>query len=109
MSENLYTFAVTRLRSKELELLNGPFIDQLIGCKTHEDCRRLLGEKGWGKPEESDEEVLRAQRQKTWELMGELVPQIWQKGASFMKMIFLKYRALTSQFLLQISLQKNIN
>lgn len=35
--------------------------------------------------------------------------QIWQKGASFMKMIFLKYRALTSQFLLQISLQKNIN
>lgn len=35
--------------------------------------------------------------------------QIWQKGASFMKIIFLKYRALTSQFLLQISLQENIN
>lgn len=34
---------------------------------------------------------------------------IWQKGASFMKIIFLKYRALTSQFLLQISLQENIN
>lgn len=31
------------------------------------------------------------------------------KGASFMKIIFLKYRALTSQFLLQISLQENIN
>lgn len=76
MSKNLYTFAVTRLRSKELELLNGSFIDQLIGCKTHEDCRRLLGEKGWGKPEESDEEVLRAQRQKTWELMGELVDDL---------------------------------
>lgn len=31
------------------------------------------------------------------------------KGGVVYEMIFLKYRALTSQFLLQISLQKNIN
>ena len=38
MPENLYTYAVARIRSKELSLLNNQFLDQLLASKTYEEA-----------------------------------------------------------------------
>ncbi|HKL79791.1 MAG TPA: V-type ATPase subunit, partial [Mobilitalea sp.] len=43
-------------------------------CKNEKECLRLLTDKGWGKPENaSSEQLLTTEREKTWELMRELV------------------------------------
>ena len=34
MAEKQYTYAVARIRSKELSLLNGMFLDQLLAART---------------------------------------------------------------------------
>ena len=74
MAENQYIYAVARIRSKELTLLSKPFFDQLLACKNYEDCLRLLVDKGWGKSaDENAEQLLAIEREKTWELIRELV------------------------------------
>jgi V/A-type H+/Na+-transporting ATPase subunit C len=74
MVENQYTYAVARIRSKELSLLDKPFFDQLLACKTHKDCLRLLVEKGWGTSgEESAEQILTIEEEKIWDTIKELV------------------------------------
>lgn len=74
MAENQYIYAVARIRSKELTLFNKTFINQLLACKEYKDCLRLLSEKGWGQAEdETAEQILAMEREKTWELMQELV------------------------------------
>ncbi len=79
MSDNQYYYAVARIRSKELSLLDQGFIDQLLGAKNIEEALRLLQDKGWHMPDEytteSDrvEKMLSAEKTKTWDLIGELV------------------------------------
>ncbi|MFR8003571.1 MAG: V-type ATPase subunit [Hydrogeniiclostridium sp.] len=77
MAEKQYAYAVARIRSRELELLTGAFIEQLLAAKNEEECLRLLAEKGWaGGTSEvhgDPEEFLTAEREKIWALMRELV------------------------------------
>ena len=74
MSDNQYTYAVARIRSKELSLLGKSDFDQLMACKSEHDCLRYLRDKGWGKSgEENSEQLLAIEREKTWELIRELV------------------------------------
>ncbi len=77
MAEQLYTYAVARIRSKEMLLLSKTDIDQLLNCKSEKECLKLLAEKGWGKTGEEDaQEMLKAEREKTWNLMKELVEEL---------------------------------
>lgn len=74
MAEKQYYYAVARLRSKEGALLGKSDIDQLMSCKNEKECLRILSDKGWGRTgEENTEELLETEREKTWELMRELV------------------------------------
>ncbi|HWT26880.1 MAG TPA: V-type ATPase subunit [Mobilitalea sp.] len=77
MADKQFTYAVARIRSKELSLLNKSDIDQLMNCKTEKECLRLLTDKGWGNSgDESAEQMLSAERDKTWELIGELTEDL---------------------------------
>lgn len=77
MAEQNYTYAVARIRSKELALINQAVLEQLLASKSYEECLRLLYDKGWGKSgEETSEELLRVEREKTWELIRELVKDV---------------------------------
>ena len=79
MTDNQYYYAVARIRSRELGLLNQAFIDQLLGARSVDEAMRLMQDKGWHMPDEytteSDrvEKMLSAEKQKTWDLIGELV------------------------------------
>ncbi len=74
MIDKQYTYAVARIRSKELSLLSKSDVEQIMSCKSEAECLRLLAEKGWGKNgDETAEQLLSAEREKTWELMEELV------------------------------------
>jgi len=75
MTDNLYLYGVARIRSKEMSLFSKSDIDQLMSCKTEKECIRLLNDKGWGRndTDESLEQLLTSEREKTWELMDELV------------------------------------
>lgn len=69
-----YIYAVARIRSRELGLLSESFIDQLLQAEDEAQCRRLLAEKGWASPETDSEAMLSAEKEKTWDLIRELVP-----------------------------------
>lgn len=78
MSDLQYTYAVARIRSKELSLFSAATIEQLLARKTYENCLQFLQEKGWG---DSDtpmdaEKILTREREKTWEDIRELVPDM---------------------------------
>ncbi len=74
MTDDQYIYAVARIRSKELTLLDKSVLDQLMSCKSYEDCMRTLTDRGWGNPDDvTTEEMLSSEREKTWELMRELV------------------------------------
>lgn len=77
MADNQFLYAVARIRSKELSLLDKSDIEQLMSCKTEKECLRLLVDKGWGKTgEENSEQILSVEREKIWELMKELVEDL---------------------------------
>ena len=71
-----YVYAVARIRSKELSLLNQQALDQLMACKTYKDCLHVLSDKGWDVSSGNAEEILAAEREKTWNLMRELVEDL---------------------------------
>jgi len=74
MADNLYTYAVARIRSKELSLLSKSNLDQLLACNKYDECIQILTDKGWGKTSsDTVEELLAAEREKTWDLISELV------------------------------------
>lgn len=74
MAEELYLYAVARIRSKEMSLLGKTEIEQLLSSKKYEDCLRILTDRGWGKSGgNSTEKLLAEEREKTWELAAELV------------------------------------
>ena len=49
-----YTYAVARIRGRELSLFGGPVMEQLLACKTCEEALRFLADKGWGSGQSSD-------------------------------------------------------
>ena len=71
-----YTFAVARIRGRELALLGKADLEQLMGCPTVGAALRLLADRGWGEPgrEDSAEGVLAAEVRKTWRIVDELAP-----------------------------------
>ena len=75
MSDTDYAYAVARIRSKELTLLNAQIVEQLLAAKNSEECIRILEEKGWGGGETSPsaQSLLIQEREKTWSLIAELV------------------------------------
>lgn len=73
MADNEYVYAVARIRTKELSLLSAQSIEQLMACKTYEDCLRFLADKGWDSADGSAEKMLTAESEKTWELIGGMV------------------------------------
>ncbi|MDF2950856.1 MAG: hypothetical protein K0S18_439 [Anaerocolumna sp.] len=77
MADDQFVYAVARIRAKELTLLDNAFFDQLMAAKSYKECLQLLSDKGWGRTgEESAEELLSVEREKTWDLMGELVSDL---------------------------------
>ena len=70
---NDYIYAVARVRGKELQLLPGSFIESLASAKSYEEALRLLADHGWGDGKEEPKEILRGERDKTWEFIRELV------------------------------------
>ncbi len=75
MSDIQYTYAVARIRAKEVSLFSQPVIDQLMACPDEERCLQFLTEHGWGDTDTplNAEAMLTREREKTWELMRELV------------------------------------
>lgn len=75
MSEQ-YTYAVARIRAKELSLLSEQDINRLMSCENYENCLSILRDKGWG-DEATDfnnyETILNLEEKKVWQLMSELV------------------------------------
>ena len=77
MAKDQYVYAVARIRSKELSLLSGSVIEQLLGAKGYDECLQLLREKNWGDSDAEDAgAILAAEREKTWQLIGELVKDL---------------------------------
>ncbi|XME02336.1 V-type ATPase subunit [Lachnospiraceae bacterium C1.1] len=74
MADKNYIYAVARIRTKELSLLNESYLEQLVGAKTYKECIQLLVDKGWGEGEDNSAEgMLAAERKKTWALIADLV------------------------------------
>lgn len=73
-----YIYAVARIRSKELSLLNEATISQLSAAPSEEDCLRILNEKNWGNPDLSSEDMFREETRRTWAFIKELVPDRMQ-------------------------------
>ena len=74
MSNTDYAYAVARVHSKEMTLFNSQMLEQLLQCKSFEECMRLLIDKGWGDGSAAitADEMLRIEREKTWALISEL-------------------------------------
>jgi V/A-type H+-transporting ATPase subunit C len=74
MADNQYLYAVARIRSKEMNLLDKSDIEQLMNCKSEKECMHILADKGWGRTDDDTaEHMLAAEREKTWDLIRELV------------------------------------
>ena len=74
MADKQYVYAVARIRSKELSLLSGAFLEQLTAAKDYDECLQLLMEKGWGEDGMTNAaDILAIEKRKTWELINELV------------------------------------
>lgn len=76
MAKADYTYAVARIRSKELKLLTMKDLEALISLDDYESCIRFLTEKGWGNDTiQTGDEILSTERKKIWLLMNELVKE----------------------------------
>ena len=70
MADKQYVYAVARIRSKELSLLSGAFLEQLTAAKDYDECIQLLMEKGWGEDGMTNAaDILAIEKRKTWELI----------------------------------------
>ena len=77
MSEKQYTYAVARIRAKELSLLNDAFLEQLIAAKSVSEDMALLSEKGWKGRENADKQdpldLLSYEEEKTYDTVLSMV------------------------------------
>lgn len=73
-----YAYAVARLRSEELKLLDKSFMEQLISAKDAAAVVSMLHDKGWGSgdPDEDTDELLAAETGKLWAYVDEIVPDL---------------------------------
>ena len=80
MAKPDYIYAVARIRAKELLCFGSPAMEQLMACKTYEECLRMLNEKGWGDGSagQTPESLLDGERHKTWEQLRDLAGEIFQ-------------------------------
>lgn len=69
-----YIYAVSRIRSAELRLLDHSVFDRLCEAGDTDECRTILAEKGFGGGLEDADELLAFERRKLWDLIAELVP-----------------------------------
>jgi len=72
-----YTYAVSRIRAMEPELLSRQELEQVLAAPTVAQSMQVLADKGYGGGESFDsfEEMLSAQRDCMWETLHELVPE----------------------------------
>ena len=75
MKQKDFTYAVARIRSKELDLLSAQSMEQLISCKSADDALRMLSDRGWGAPDEplEAEILLEGEKNRTWQTVAEMV------------------------------------
>lgn len=76
MSDKQFTYAVARIRAKELQLFSAQTIEQLLAAKSYDECMRMLMDKGWGNASDSSpsaEQLLAVEREKTWGVIREMV------------------------------------
>ena len=74
MTDTKYTYAVARIRSLEVPLFSNATIDQLMACKTEDECLQFISDKGWGDADTpmNAEAILNREEEKIWETMREL-------------------------------------
>lgn len=70
----LYPYAAARIHARELSLLSRQNLDQLLAAKTYDECLHSLRGLGWDEGDTA-EEILAVETEKTWQLMGELLPE----------------------------------
>lgn len=77
MAKADYTYAVARIRSKELKLFTNKDLENMLSLNDYESCIRYLKEKGWGdeSSNQTGDEILSMERDKIWQLMNELVKE----------------------------------
>ena len=78
MSDMDYVYAVARIRCKELKLFSAAVIEQLLARPDYDACVSFLAEKGWGGPDtpRDGDAILTREREKTWEEIRELMPDM---------------------------------
>ena len=71
-----YTYAVSRIHARELDLLSSSDLEQLLICPDFETALKNLTEKGYGIKDNyrSFEELEKDETEKMWELINELIP-----------------------------------
>lgn len=68
-----FTYAVSRIRMKETKLFSKKEIDRLISQKDYQSVLRTLAELGFDSDSTNNADILKAEQDKLWALMEELV------------------------------------
>lgn len=73
--EKEYTYGVARIRALEASLFDETMTEQLLACRTYEECVAFLRDNGWGNgtADESPEEIFKEERAKTDRVLFDLV------------------------------------
>lgn len=73
--QELYTYAVSRIRAREAGLLSKHDLELIISSKSYDEALKLLSDKGFSGNEHSNtaEELLKAEQEKIWSFISELV------------------------------------
>jgi V/A-type H+-transporting ATPase subunit C len=74
MQEKQFIYAVARIRSHEMKLLDTQLIEQLMSAKNTDECLQILVNRGWGRDgHETPDKILEDEHKKAWDLIEELV------------------------------------
>lgn len=76
MSNNEHIYAVARIRSKEVNLLDSQVMEQLISSNSVESMNRILLDKNWGDGTERTDNMLAVERDKIWLLVSEIIQDL---------------------------------
>ncbi|BFL48793.1 V-type ATP synthase subunit C [Lactonifactor longoviformis] len=95
MSDIDFTYAVARTRALEVHLFSASTIEQLLACTTYEECLDYLLEKGWGDDDtpRDAESILSREREKAWETVRELAPDMSMFDVLFYPNLFHNLKA----------------
>ena len=72
-----YTYAVARVKSRELLLLNSQDVEGLLSCKSYKECLNFLSDRGWSIKEKTTDyqRILSWQADEMWEFINEVVKE----------------------------------